>query len=88
MSAKWIIAIGLVIGLLCGTGRHAEAGIGTPGQRCTAADYQAANDCLSSWVGLGGLFGGCNLLCNELDAMGRHARNARVQVLNCPPAFR
>ncbi|MBP8809329.1 MAG: hypothetical protein KBG48_27725 [Kofleriaceae bacterium] len=46
--------------------RRAEASIGTPGQQCTAADYQAANECLSSWVGLGGLFGGCDLVCNEL----------------------
>ncbi len=66
MTSKWIVPIVLMAAVVCATGRRAEAGIGTPGQRCTAADYQAANRCLSSWVGLGGLFGGCNLVCNEL----------------------
>lgn len=66
MSSKWIVPIALIGVLVCATSRPAEAGIGRPGQQCTVADYQAANDCLSSWVGLGGLFGGCNLVCNEL----------------------
>jgi hypothetical protein len=66
MSSRWIVPIVLVAAVFCATARRAEAGIGTPGQQCTVSDYQAANDCLSGWVGLGGLFGGCNLVCNEL----------------------
>lgn len=58
------LVVTLVVALA--TAGRADAGIGTPGQRCTAADYAAANECLSSWVGLGGLFGGCDLVCNEL----------------------